>query len=74
MNFMNTPIDQIRQLPVAEQLAIVQQIWDGLHDSPELVQAWQVDEARRRSEELRADPSLSLTEEDVWRRVDELLQ
>ena len=67
---MTNPIDQIRQLPVAEQLAIVEQIWDGLHDSKELVQEWQIEEARRRLAELEADPSIGLTEEEVWQRVD----
>ncbi|MCA9180239.1 MAG: addiction module protein [Planctomycetales bacterium] len=70
---MNTLINQISQLPVAEQLAIVQEIWDGLHESPELVQQWQVAEARRRSSELLANPSHSISEAELWRRVDELL-
>lgn len=71
---MSTPIDQIRQLPVADQLAIVEQIWDGLHESPALVQQWQIEEARRRSKELEANPSKTLSEEEVWNRVDELLE
>ena len=71
---MATPIEQIRQLPVAEQLAIVEQIWDGLHDSRDLVQDWQVSEARRRSAELDADPSIAISEKNVWERVDKLLE
>ena len=71
---MATPIDQIRQLPVAEQLAIVEQIWDGLRETPELLQEWQVEEARRRSQELDSDPSIALSESDVWKRVDEILE
>ena len=71
---MATPIDQIRQLPVAEQLAIVEQIWDGLHESPELLQEWQIEEARRRSKEIESDPSIAISENDVWKRVDELLE
>ena len=71
---MTNPIEQIRQLPVAEQLAIVEQIWDGLHESKELVQEWQVAEARRRVAELEADPSIAITEDEVWKRVDEMLE
>ena len=71
---MATPIEQIRQLPVAEQLAIVEQIWDGLHDSKDLVQDWQISEARRRSAELDANPSIAISENEVWERVDELLE
>lgn len=71
---MNTPIDQIRQLPVAEQLAIVEQIWDGLHESRELVQDWQIDEARRRSAEMESDPSIAISEDEVWKRVDKILE
>lgn len=71
---MGTPIDHIRQLPVAEQLAIVEQIWDGLHESPELVQGWQIEEAGRRSVELKSNPSIAISEDEVWKRVDELLE
>ena len=70
---MTTPLDQIRQLPIEEQLAIVHQIWDSLHESPELVQEWHIQEARRRSAELDADPSIAISEDDVWKRVDELI-
>ena len=71
---MSTPIDQIRQLPVAEQLAIVEQIWDGLQESPELVQAWQMEEARRRAKQLESGEATTLSEDEVWQQVDELLE
>ena len=71
---MATPIDQIRQLPVAEQLAIVEQIWDGLHESPELLHEWQIEEARRRAKELDSDESIALSEDEVWKRVDDILK
>lgn len=70
---MTKPLDQIRQLSVEERLAIVHQIWDELHESPELVQDWHIKEARRRSAELDADPSIAISEGDVWKRVDELV-
>lgn len=66
-------MDQIRQLPVSEQLSLVEQIWDGLHESRQLLRDWHREEARRRSEELEADPSIALSEKQVWEQVDELL-
>lgn len=71
---MTNSIEQVRKLPVAEQLAIVEQIWDGLHQSQELVQERQIAKARRRSAELDADLSIAITEEEVWKRVDEILE
>ncbi len=69
---MDISIDQIRKLPAAERLHLAEQIFDELAKSGELVQQWQVDEARRRSAELDADPSIALTEEQMWERVDQL--
>ena len=70
---MDSPLEQIRQLPVDQQLAIVHQIWDGLHDERQLVQEWHMKEARRRAAELEADPSIAISEDEVWKRVDGLL-
>lgn len=70
---MDTPIDQIRQLPVAEQLTLVEQIWDGLHESRHLVQQWHREEAARRSKELDADPTIAISEAEVWERVNKQL-
>lgn len=70
---METPLDQIRQLPVEQQLALVHQIWDGLYESRQLVQEWQITEARRRSAELDSEPSIAISEDELWKRVDELL-
>lgn len=52
---MDISIEQIRKLPAAEQLLLAEQIFDGLAQSGELVQQWQVDEARRRSAEIDSD-------------------
>ena len=70
---MDTPITQIRQLPVSQQLALVEEIWDGLHDSRDLVQAWHRAEAVRRADELDANPSAAISEDEVWKCTDELL-
>lgn len=71
---ISAPIDQIRQLPIAQQLAIVEQIWDGLDESRELVQDWQIDEARRRYVEIESDSTLTISEDEVWKRVDHILE
>ena len=70
---MSNPLDQIRQLPIDQQLALVHQIWDGLHASSDLVQSWHVEEAGRRSADLEADPSIAISEDELWKRVDGLL-
>ena len=69
---MEISIEQIRQLPPATQLELAEQIWDGLLQSGHLLQDWQVEEVRRRSKELDDDPSLAITEDEMWNRVDEL--
>jgi putative addiction module component (TIGR02574 family) len=69
---MDISIEQIRKLPASEQLFLAEQIFDDLAKSGQLVQQWQIDEARRRSAELDADPSIALTEEQMWERVDQL--
>lgn len=71
---MNSPVEHIRQLPVAEQLAIIEQIWDGLQESPQLVREWQITEARRRSAEFDSNPAIALSEDEMWKRVDDLLK
>lgn len=70
---MSTPLDQIRQLPFEEKPLSVHQIWNGLHDSTKLFQDWRREVARDRLAELKADTSISLSEQEVWKRVDELL-
>lgn len=67
---MDIPLEQIQQLPIADQLRLVEQIWDGLHESSDLVREWHRVEARRRAAELDADESTAITREQMWKRVD----
>ena len=67
---MDTPLQQIQQLPIADQLRLVEQIWDGLHESSNLIREWHRVEARRRSAELDDDESIAITRDELWRRVD----
>ena len=70
---MDTPLEQIQQLPIADRLRLVEQIWDGIGDSDEplILRGWHEDEARRRSAELDADPDIAITREELWKRVND---
>lgn len=65
--------EHFRDLPIADKLRVVEEMWDDIFASnepfpfPESV----IDEVRRRAEESDRDPSSLLTEEEMWRRVDE---
>jgi putative addiction module component (TIGR02574 family) len=69
---MNISIDDIRRLPAEQQLSLAEQIWDGLLASGQLLQQWQIKEVRSRVQELDEHPEIALTEDEMWRRVDEL--
>jgi len=68
---MNDFLEQIRQLPIPEQLLLVEQIWEGLPKNAPIVQDWHREEGRRRLAELDGDPLGTLSRADVWKRVDE---
>lgn len=62
-------------LPTTEKIKLVEEMWDNIATSStecHLSQAT-LAEIRRRCEELDKDPDSTLTEEEMWRRVDELL-
>lgn len=68
---MSIDISDLCKLTVAEKLQIVEALWDdiGASDEPVELQAWQRDEARRRSNELKSDPSIAIDRAELWRRV-----
>ena len=70
---MNVELDQLRKLPIADKLRIVEELWDdiGASDEPLVLRAWHKDEATRRANELEADPDIAITREGLWKRVDE---
>jgi putative addiction module component (TIGR02574 family) len=66
---MNT--SDLDGLPVSEKLKLVTKLWDDIAASggelivpPEILA-----EASRRSEEIKADPSIAIDDETMWRRV-----
>ena len=68
---MSVDISDLQKLPVAEKLRIVEALWDqiGASDEPIVLHPWQRDAAKRRSEELKADPSIAIDRAELWRRV-----
>jgi putative addiction module component (TIGR02574 family) len=66
--------EHFRDLPIADKLRVVEEMWDDIFASNEPIplHPWQLEEAQRRARELDADPSIAITREEVWKRVDEL--
>lgn len=70
---MTVDFESLQQLSVAEKVQVVTRLWQDIHDSEErlLVQDWHIDEAKSRAAELDADPSIALTREELWKRIDD---
>lgn len=71
---MSLNLDDLRRLPIDEKMKIVEVLWDDICESnePPQLSEDQMREIKRRAAELDADPSLAITREELWRRVDEL--
>ena len=69
---MTADINSLRNLPVADKLRIVTQLWDDIASSTEPIVVPQdvLLEAARRSAELKSDPSIAIDDDELWRRVD----
>lgn len=69
---MSIDISNLRNLPIADKLRIVTQLWDDIAAStdPIVVPPDVLREASRRSAELQADPSIAIDDDELWRRVD----
>ena len=69
---MHAEVEHLRNLPVAEKLRIVEELWDDIGDSAERfpLPEWHRVEVERRAAELEADPSIALSREELWQRVD----
>ena len=63
---------ELRALPIEEKLRIVELLWDDLGDSaaPIPLPDWVDREAAKRRAEMAEDPTLGLTHEEVWQRID----
>ncbi len=65
-------IDELLALPPAEQLRIIGILWDKLSESKEPIPLpkWIEEEAIRRSDEMDRDPSIGLSHEEIWKRIE----
>ncbi|MFN0056587.1 MAG: addiction module protein [Planctomycetales bacterium] len=63
---------ELRALPAAEKLQIVEMLWDELGESDVSIPLpeWVAQEAVRRRDEMQTDPSVGLTHEEAWRRIE----
>ena len=62
--------DELRALPPAEKLRLVELLWDDLGDSTASIPLpeWVDREAAKRRDEMR-DPSFGLNHDDTWERI-----
>ncbi len=69
---MSVDINDLKNLPVSEKLRIVEVLWDdiGASNEPIVLEPWQFEEANRRSKQLKADSSIAIDRDELWRRVD----
>jgi putative addiction module component (TIGR02574 family) len=68
---MNSDLSSVFDLSPSEKLQLVEDLWDDLAASPELVpfHDWQREELERRKANLLKNPGSGLTWEEVQRRV-----
>jgi len=64
---------QLRKLPIAERLQLVEDLWDDLASTnePFPLSTWHRTEADRRAAELEENPAMALTREELWQRVEQ---
>ncbi|MEQ8211777.1 MAG: addiction module protein [Lacipirellulaceae bacterium] len=71
---MHPALGQLTQLPVAERLEIVHELWDSIAESKEQLSAeqWHREIATARLAELEGrEEEEGLTREQVWEQVDQ---
>lgn len=68
---MHPEVENLRKLPVAERLRVIEELWDDIGQSGESfpLPDWHHAEVERRAAELEADPTIALSREELWRRV-----
>ncbi len=69
---MSLDMNELRNLPIADKLRIVEMLWDDIvaSNEPIALHTWQFDEATHRQGQLRSDPSIAIDRDELWRRVD----
>jgi putative addiction module component (TIGR02574 family) len=68
---MSIDLSGLSALPAADKLRIVEMLWDDLGSTSEPIPLpeWVDKEASRRRAEMQ-DPTVGLTHEEVWRRIE----
>lgn len=68
---MSVNVEELKSLPAAEKMRIVELLWDdlGASDEPIPLPDWIGKEAARRRDEMQ-DPSFGITHEEAWRRIE----
>ena len=69
---MSIDLSNLKDLSAADKLRIVTELWNDIAASNEPLEIPEeiLRESSRRSAELKADPSIAIDEEELWRRVD----
>lgn len=62
-------VAELKKLPVSERLALIDELWDSISESELSVAAAQIQEAQARWEELKADPSIGLSYDELKKRL-----
>ncbi|MCA9013103.1 MAG: addiction module protein [Planctomycetaceae bacterium] len=67
---------ELRRLSPEQKLQIVTMLWEDLRESPSVLKLSQddLDEINRREEYMKEHPDEWLTSDQMWARVDELVQ
>lgn len=60
---------ELAKLPVAERLALIDELWASIPESEVAASEAQMNEAQSRLRELQANPSLGLTYEQLKARL-----
>jgi putative addiction module component (TIGR02574 family) len=70
---MQADLENLRRLPLAEKLRVVEVLWEDIATSTEdfPLPSWLRDEAQQRLSEYEGNPAGALTRAQLWRQVDE---
>jgi putative addiction module component (TIGR02574 family) len=70
---MSADLDNLRQLPLAEKLHVVEVLWEDIATSSEdfPFPAWLREEVEQRLAEHEKNPAAIITRKELWRQVDE---
>jgi putative addiction module component (TIGR02574 family) len=71
---MDIYADSIQHLSISDKLQLVERIWDDVALSTESIPipTWAIDEARRRRDELKENPAIGLSHDEMWSRLNKL--